>query len=190
MDFRLKIIQVGKFLTSQSLTKFLDFGTHAKPATSRLTLLHGPTKTDDPNSVNLREKIESLSLSLHLFFSSRSLPSLPRFPSFLPPCLFYPSPIFISFPFSPFSFSLSFFSFSLPSLFWMTLIHRDQVGETSPHLPCCHLSTPCIFSYFHLFFFVLFIASCNTWLNVSHVFQVYHMALSMCHSIGAPYGIT
>ena len=61
-----------------------------------------------------------------------------------------------------FLLSLSFFSFSPPFLFWITLIHRDQVGETSPHLPSCYFSTPCLFSYFPLFFFILFIASCNT----------------------------
>ena len=184
MTFRIEIIQVRKFFTSRSLTKLQDFGTHAKPTTRRLTLLHGPTKTDDPNSVNLREKIESLSLSLYTFFFLMLTPLSP--PGFLP---FFPlvCSILLLFLFL-FHFLLSHYLFSFFLL--DDSHHKDQVGETSPHLPCCHLSTPCLFFYFPLFFFILFIASCNTWLNVSHVFQVYHMTLVMCHSIGVPYGIT
>ena len=130
-----------------------------------------------------------------IFFSLTHAPLL-SVSSYFFPFLFH----FISFSFlfqfliSPFFFSYLFLlsiSFShFPSfLFWITLTRRDQVGETSPHLHSCHLSTPCLFSYFPLLFFILFIASCNTWLNVSHVFHLHHMDFAMCHSIGVPHGI-
>ena len=47
-----------------------------------------------------------------------------------------------------------------------------------------HLSSPYIFL---IFFF--FITSFNTWINVSHLFQVHHMAHAMCHSPRVPCGI-
>ena len=162
MAFKLEITQVGKFPTSRSLTNLQNFGTHAKPVTRRLTFTLRLSIFDRRNAekITLFVSHYPFSLSTSFFPHAYSLLS-PRFPSFLPPCLFYPSPIFISFPFSPFSFSLLlfsfiflFFSYSL-FLFWMTLIRRDQVGETSPHLPCCHLSTPCyslIFLYYSLYY--------------------------------------
>ena len=59
------------------------------------------------------------------------------------------------------------------------------MGETSPNLPSYHLSTPCLFSYFPLLLFILFISSCNIWLNVTCVTPLgYHMASydhATCH---------
>ena len=89
-----------------------------------------------------------------------------------------------------FILSLSFFSFLLLFSFRSLSSVEIKWGKLPPHLPSCHLSTPCFSLIFPLFFFILFIASCNSWLNVSHVFQVYHMALATCHSILVPYGIT
>ena len=155
--------------------------------------MRGPTlpftsmKTYGPISVNLREKLKLLSLksfSLSSHLISHTLPSPPFFFSFVCSTSISPFLIFL------FSYLISFliiFLFSSHFLLWFTLTRRDQVGETSPHLP----SWPLVITIFILLFsFILFIASCNTWLNVSHIFQVYHMALAMCHSIGVSYGIT
>ena len=85
--------------------------------------------------------------------------------------------------------SLFYFSSHLIFYFGSPSLVEIKWGKLPPTFPLGHLSSPYSSSYFPLFFFILFIASCNTWLNVSHAFQVYHMALSMCHSIGVPYGI-
>ena len=50
MDFRLKIIQVGKFHTSWSLTKLQDFGTHAYLSLHESTLTLGPSSFDRRNA--------------------------------------------------------------------------------------------------------------------------------------------
>ena len=136
------------------------------------------------------------SLSLYLFSSSLSL--LVCFPSSLIP-LFAPHPISFSFSFSLFShfpisfLSLSFFS-SLTFLFLLLIFFPStefiKVGETSSHFPLSHLSSPCIFFIFLYFFYFFFITSFNTWLNVSHLFQVHHMAHSMCHFPRVSCGIT
>ena len=100
------------------------------------------------------------------------------------PCLFL-SHFSFDFPFSFFlSFShLFFFLFSPPSSFSYPY---GSSGGNFPHFPPWPLV---ITMFFFFIFFFPFITSCNTWLNVSHLFQVYHMALSMCHSLGMPYGI-
>ena len=110
MTFRLEITQVEKFFTSWSLTKSLDFGTHAMPSLRGPTLPLAPSKTDGLIFVDLREKFLSLlfsslslSLSLSLFTHSVCSPRLS-------------SPSFISFP----SFFLFFF-LNLDT--WLTLRH-------------------------------------------------------------------
>ena len=146
-----------------------------------------PMKTYGLIYANLREKLKLLSLKsfslsshahsrflllffffclLHINFSSSFFSSLISFLS-----LFY------------FSFHL-IFSFGPPSPV------EIKWAKFPPTFPLGHLSSPYLSSYFPLFSFILFIASCNTWFNVSHIFQVYNMALTMCHSIGVPYGIT
>ena len=150
------------------------------------TLPFAPTKTYDPISVNLREKLKlisskSFSLSSHTHS---------------------PSPLFFFFLFAPYQFLLFSFFFSLISFlslfyFFSHLIFsfgspspiEIKWGKLPPIFPFGHLSSPYLSSYFPLFFFIIFIASCNTWLNVSHVFHLHHMAFAMCHSIGVPHGI-
>ena len=125
-----------------------------------------------------------------------SLPSFPyptQFP--LSTCLFlshfsisFSFPLFFSF--SLFFFFLFFFSFLFS--FYLILIHPPNLsksGETSSPLSSMpHVITMFFFLIFFILFFP-FIISCNTWLNVSHLFQVYHMALAMRHSLEVPYGI-
>ena len=53
-------------LPLESSTKILDFGVHALPSTSTSTLSLSPTETESPIVVNIREKVELLSLD---FFS-------------------------------------------------------------------------------------------------------------------------
>ena len=98
--------------------------------------------------------------------------------------LFVPSlSLFISFHFL-FSF---FFSFLL---LLSSPTCMDQVGETSPHFPPWPLVITMFFFLIFFIFFFPFITSCNTWLNVSPLFQVHHMAHSMCHFPSVPCGIT
>ena len=81
----------------------------------------------------------------------------------------------------------SFFSFLL---LLASPTHMDQVGETSPHFPPWPLViTMFFFLIFFIFFFPL-ITPCNTWLNVSHLFQVHHMAHAIFHFPSVPCGIT
>ena len=141
----------------------------------------------------------SLSLLIHFPLLYLSLfASLPPLSNALLP-LFAPRLISFSFSFSLFSyfpisfFSLSFFS-SLTFLFLLLIFFPStefiEVGETSPHFPLSHLSSPCIFLIFLYFFSFFFITSFNTWLNRSHLFQVHHMAHAMCHFPKVPCGIT
>ena len=53
-------------LPLESLTKILDFGVHRLPSMSTPTLSLGPTETEPPIAVNLREKVELLSLNFLL----------------------------------------------------------------------------------------------------------------------------
>ena len=68
--FRLEIFKVGKFPTLWNLTKLQDFGTHAYLSMRGPTLPFAPTKTYGLIAVNLREKLEFL--SLEIFFFSRT----------------------------------------------------------------------------------------------------------------------
>ena len=134
----------------------------------------------------------SLSLSLSLYLSlSLSIRSLPLFLFFsflihrtsFSPCLFL-SHFSFHFPFSLFlSFSHLFICFFSFLLLLASPTHMDQVGETSPHFPPWQVV---ITTFFFLIFFFPFITSCNTWPNLSHLFQAHHMDLSMCHSLGVP----
>ena len=136
--------------------------------------------------------LPSFSFSFSFLFFSFSFLIHPQFL-----ILFVPSSsLFISFHFLFFSFSsFSHSSFSLFSifflhfLFWISITRMDQVGEAYPHFPSWPLVITIFFFLIFFIFFFLFITSCNTWLNVSHLFQVHHMALAMCHSLGVPYGI-
>ena len=193
MAFRLKIVKVGKFLTSWSLTKLIDFGTHALPLLRGSTLILKPSRSDRRNAGKIFFFLFSLSLFIFLFFS------LPVYFSLLliqhiPLSLFSPHPLSFSFFFSS-SFFLIFssLSFSLFSSFLISfdflLIQIDQSGGNFPSLSShatCLLHTISLFS--SLFFFP-FITSFNTWINVSHLFQVHHMAHAMCHSPRVPCGI-
>ena len=142
----------------------------------------------------------SLSLSNFFFFSLVCFPSLCPFFLFffslvhLSNSLSWFDPIF--FPFSHFLHFFFFFSFfsSLPfSLFSSFLISFDfllsgliKAEENSPHFP--HMPLVFLTQFPYLFFFP-FITLSNTWLNVSHLFQVHHMAHAMCHSPRVPCGI-
>ena len=125
-------------------------------------------------------------------FLSLSISDPPsRFFSFFPYPPALPSlvcSILISFHFFPFSL-IFLFLFSPQFLFCITITHMDQVGETSPHFPPWPLVITMFFFLIFFIFFFPFITSCNTWLNVSHLFQVHHMDLAMCHSLEVPYGI-
>ena len=128
-----------------------------------------------------------------LFFSFLSFLIHPHFL-----LLFVPSSsLFISFHFlfSHFLFFLSFFFLFLFFFIFSFLLllasptRMDQVGETSPHFPPWPLVITMFFFLIFFIFFFPFITLCNTWLNVSHLFQVHHMTLAMCRSLGVPYGI-
>ena len=150
-----------------------------------------------------------------IFFFSLFLP-LSLYPFFLSliPCFFFSFPDPVSLPFLPyptkfllslfvltsfffsfsiFPFSLLFSSFFFFFFYFLLLLASptrvDQVGETSPHFPPWPLVITMFFFLIFFIFFFPFITSCNTWLNVSHLFQVHHMALAMCHSLGVPYSI-
>ena len=140
----------------------------------------------------------SLSLSLSLFCS----PSPPFSPSLFLFFLIHPHSfllfalLLISFSFSFFSFPFSFslFSVSLVFLFLFLLLlasptSMDQVGETSPHFPPWPLVITMFFFLILFISYFPFITSCNTWLNVSHLSQVLHMTLAMCHSHRVPCSI-
>ena len=114
-----------------------------------------------------------LSLLFFLFFSFLSFLIHPHFL-----LLFVPSlSLFISFHFlfSHFLFSFFFSFLLLPA----SPTHVDQVGETSPHFPPWAIIITMFFFLIFFIFFFPFITSCNTWLNLSHLFQVHHMALAM-----------
>ena len=140
--------------------------------------------------------ISPLSLSLSPFASLPPLSNalLPLFAPHLFPFhfLFLFSPIFSSlyflFIFS-FLFLFLFSHFSISPFDFFPSTEFIKVGETSPHFPLSHLSSPCIFLIFLYFFSFFFITSFNTWLNVSHLFQVHHMAHAMCHFPRVPCGI-
>ena len=131
----------------------------------------------------------SLSLSLSPFILFLFFFSFLPFFSFLIHRTSFSTCLFIShfsfhFPFSLFlSFSHLFICFFYFLLLLASPTHMDQVGETSPHFPPRQLV---ITMFFVLIFFFPFITSCNTWPNLSHLFQVHHMDLSMCHSLGVP----
>ena len=160
------------------------------------TFTLGPSRFDHRNakkiSIFLFLSPISLSLSLSLSLPLFALPSLLFFLFFpYPPALpFLVCSVLISFHF----FTFSLFSFSLISLsffflhflFWITITHMDQVGENFPHFPPWPLVITMFFFLISFIFFFPFITSCNTWFNVNHLFQVYHMALSICHSLGVP----
>ena len=139
---------------------------------------------------------------LFLFLISLSLSDSPLSPLFALPSLFpflfffflslstYTSFSCLSHP-HIFSF-LSIFSslpFSLISHLIASPTRMDQVGETSPHFPSWPLVITMFFFLIFFIFFFPFITSCNTWLNMSHLFQVHHMDLALCHSLWEPHGI-
>ena len=140
----------------------------------------------------------SLSLSVCFFLSF-----IFCFLSFFPPLHFlYPANsfthvcshlIFSFFIFSfVFLFSFFFFFSHFPISFYFLFFSSTEfikVGETSLHFPLSHFSSPCIFLIFLHFFSFFFISSFNTWLNVSHLFKVHHMAHAMCHFPWVPCGI-
>ena len=151
--------------------------------------------------------LSPLSLSLYLFSSSFSLPVC--FSSSLiqctPPFVCSPSYFLFFFFFSFLSFShlflfsflfiFSFFFSSLTFLFLLLIFfpqpNLSKWGKLPlPYFPLSHLSSPCIFLIFLYFFSFFFITTFNTWLNVSHLFQVYHMAHAMCHFPRVSCGIT
>ena len=150
--------------------------------------------------------------SIFLFLSPLSLPLYPILLSlsllFALPSLFFPflffsffliHPHFLLFFVPSLSLFISFhflFSHSLFSSFFSFLLLlasptiMDQVGETSLHFPPWpHVITMFFFLIFFIFFFP-FITSCSTWLNMSHLFQVHHMAHVMCHFPSVPCSIT
>ena len=152
MDFRLKLIQVGKFSISWSLTKLLDFGIHALPSLSGPTLPLAQTKTDGLIPIDLRENRNPLFvfLSLSLLFVSSPFFFSSFFLSFLSTKFLLFAHLLISFSFSFFSF---FFHF-LFSLFDSPTRMDQKVGETSPplsSLATCHLHN--FFLIFLIFFF-------------------------------------
>ena len=110
LTFRLKIFKVEKFSTLWSLMKFQDFCTHTYLSPRRLTLPLSPTKIDGSISVDLREKVEFLSLPLFSFAHCPSLFVSASFSFFL---FFLTFPISFSFPFSFFFFLISFFFLSI-----------------------------------------------------------------------------
>ena len=118
-----------------------------------------------------------LSLSTRTTFSCLFHPHLFSFLSILSFLIFFLLSLF-----------LFFFIFSFPLLL-ASPTRMDQVGETSPHFPPWPLVITMFFFHIFFIFFFPFIISCNTWLNVSHLFQVHHMTLAMCRSLGVPYGI-
>ena len=148
-----------------------------------------------PLSLSIR--FSSLSFLVCFAFSPHaSLPFLPyptEFP--LSSCLFL-SHFSISFSFPLFfSFSLLFlflFIFSFILSFYLILIHPPKLSKSGGNFPPLSSMPYVITMFFFLIFFILFfpfITSCNTWLSVSHLFQVNHMAPTMCHSLGVLYGI-
>ena len=140
----------------------------------------------------------SISLSDSSFSPFFALPSL--FFSFFPypPVLPYlVCSILISFHFFPFSLSFHFlFSHFLFSSFFSFLLllssptRMDQVGETSPQFPPWPLVITMFFFLIFFIFFFPFITSCNTWLNLSHLFQMHHMTHAIFHFPSVPCGIT
>ena len=168
MTFMLEIIKVGKFSTSWSLTKLLDFGTHAYIAL--VAWIDFNSRTFEIRPSEHRE-------NLHFLFSF-FLPLLPcffllssvRFSSSFSFWLFFPlihrtpsllfAPILFSFSFSIFSF-LSFsplfhFLFSHPFLLLLPVLIKKW-GKLPPTFLLIHLSSPQIFLIFLIFFlFLLF----------------------------------
>ena len=123
MDFRLKIIPVGKFPTLWSLTKLQDFGTHAYLSMCGSNFLLGSSSFDRRNVGNnllfffppffLSPSVR-FSFSHYYFFLSFSPLSYPLNSPFI---LF--APLLITFLFSIFSFShflLPFFLFLISFL--------------------------------------------------------------------------
>ena len=161
------------------------------------TFLLGPSSSDHRNAGKISL---FFSLSLNPFSSSLSLPVC--FPSSLiqrtPPFICSPSYFLFFFFFSfllfshlfLFSFLFLFSHFFISPFDFFPSTKFIEVGETSPHFPLSHLSSPCIFLIFLYFFSFFFITSFNTWLNRSHLFQVHHMAHAMCHFPKVPCGIT
>ena len=166
------------------------------------TFTLGPSRFDRRNAEKISFFYFSLPfLSLYLFDSSLSFScflSLLFFFPFLffsfflihPHSLLFFVPslsLFISFHFlfSHFFFSY-FFLFSPPSSF---SYQYGSSGGNFPPLFSLATGHHHVFLPYFLYFF-LFIPSCNTWLNVSHLFQVYHMAHPMCHFPSVPCGIT
>ena len=143
--------------------------------------------------------LSPLSLSLSDSFSLSCL--LPLFFSFsflIPP---NSTLMFVPLSFSHFSFSFFFFFLfflfllSFPSFYhFSSLIWIASIGWSKSwgNFPPLSSITLVITMFFFLIFFISFfpfITSCNTWLNVSHLSQVHHMAHAMCHSPRVPYGI-
>ena len=141
------------------------------------------------STVRIPEK-SFFSLSIYLI-SPLSLVCFPSSFSFLFTFSFLS--LSTAFPYSfhfPFTLFLSFsYLFFFSFLLLASPTHMDQVGETSPHFPPWPLVIIMLFFFIFFIFFFPFITSCNTWLNVSHLFQVHHMALVMCHSLGVSYDI-
>ena len=178
--------------------------------------MHGLTFLLGPSSFDRRKvgKIPffslyfflSLSLSLSVFSLTPSLFVFIFAPPVSLPFLSYPiefplsSCLFLSYFFISFSFPL-FFSFSLLFLFlfffsfllsfYLILIHPPNLSKSKGNFsPLSSMPHVISMFFFLIFIFIFpFITSCNTWLNVSHLFQVHHMDLAMCHSLGVPYGI-
>ena len=144
-----------------------------------------------PFSLSLYLILLSLPSLLSLLFSFLS--SLIH-PYFL--ILFVPSlSLFISFHFlflSIFSFLIfSSLPFSLFSSFYLLLPVWIKWGKLPPSFL---LGRPLVITmFFFLIFFIFFfpfITSCNTWLNLSHLFQMHHMTHAIFHFLSVPCGIT
>ena len=159
----------------------------------RSTFLLGLSSFDSRNAskISLFVYIISLSFSIRFFFPFSLVPF-----SFLLASrilsLIQHTPPFVCSPFHfLFFFFFSFlFPFSLLSLFYFFFLNRIyQSGGNFPHFPLSHVSSPCIFLIFLYFFSFFFITLFNTLLNVSHLFQVHHMAHAMCHFPRVSYGI-
>ena len=161
MAFRLKIVHVGKFLTSWSLTKLTDFGTHALPSLRGSTLILKPSRSDRRNAGKIFFFLFSLSLSIRyslLFSPCLLLPS--PYPTHSSLFIFSPSSfLFICFFFSLFFLILSSLSFSIFTSF---LISFDflliQIYQSGGNFPSLSSHATCLLHTISLFFFFIFLS--------------------------------
>ena len=123
MIFKLEIMQVRKFLTSRSMTKIQDFGTHVQPAMRGSTFTLKPSRFENRNAGKISFFFLSpLSLSLSLSGSSLSL-------LFALPSLFF----FLFFSFhSSLSTHTSFSSLFHPYLFSFLFIFSFLIFSSLP----------------------------------------------------------